>query len=157
MTTKLHKEGLSGDSKAFRRGPETLQLDISYRESSLSREEREAPGSLRAGDRAPDAPCQDSKGAPVRLFDLFRGPHFTVLTFGKSSSAEQHGRATRSFSIVRAGDSGNVVDADGHAFRAYDAQDGATFVIRPDGYIGRVAADASVSGTRAYLHELGAA
>ena len=45
--------------------------DIHYRDSSLAQDTRHAPGSLRAGDRAPDAVCVDRDGAPTRLFDKF--------------------------------------------------------------------------------------
>ncbi|MFC4589628.1 FAD-dependent monooxygenase [Sphaerisporangium corydalis] len=55
------------------------QIGLHYRESPLS-----APGPAgrpRAGDRAPDGTAvQAGTGTRVRLFDLFRGPHFTLLT-----------------------------------------------------------------------------
>ena len=79
ITTKLHRTAFTGNLSDQRRGPETLQLGIHYRESSLARDERAAPASLQAGDRAPDAPCHNTAGKPIRLFDLFRGPHCTLL------------------------------------------------------------------------------
>ncbi|MFG2359631.1 FAD-dependent monooxygenase [Streptomyces sp. NPDC048521] len=57
-----------------RRGKATVQLGLGYRESSLSVESRTAPAGVRAGDRAPDGTVDG-----VRLFDAFRGPHWTVL------------------------------------------------------------------------------
>ncbi|WP_225825137.1 FAD-dependent monooxygenase [Streptomyces naphthomycinicus] len=57
-----------------RRGRATVQLGVGYRESSLSVDTRTAPAGLRAGDRAPDGTV-----AGVRLFDAFRGPHWTLL------------------------------------------------------------------------------
>ncbi len=77
VTSKLHKTALGTQDKDHRRGPETLQLGINYRESSLAREARETAGNLRAGDRAPDAPCHLASGAPFRLFDAMRGSHFS--------------------------------------------------------------------------------
>jgi 2-polyprenyl-6-methoxyphenol hydroxylase-like FAD-dependent oxidoreductase len=57
-----------------RRGREAQQLDLGYRASALSLDERqrEVPdgAELRAGDRAPDAPCTGAGGQPVRLFTL---------------------------------------------------------------------------------------
>jgi 2-polyprenyl-6-methoxyphenol hydroxylase-like FAD-dependent oxidoreductase len=61
----------------IRRGEATRQLSLGYRDSSLTRETRPAPGQVRAGDRAPDG-----KENGVRLFDAFRGPHWTLLTVG---------------------------------------------------------------------------
>jgi 2-polyprenyl-6-methoxyphenol hydroxylase-like FAD-dependent oxidoreductase len=60
-----------------RRGDATRQLGIGYRASSLTEETRPAPGPVRAGDRAPDAPAPGG-----RLFDTLRGPHWTLLTTG---------------------------------------------------------------------------
>ncbi|WP_373310973.1 FAD-dependent monooxygenase [Streptomyces alanosinicus] len=57
-----------------RRGEATVQLGLGYRESSLSVETRTDPAGVRAGDRAPDATVSG-----VRLFDAFRGPHWTLL------------------------------------------------------------------------------
>ena len=59
------------------RGEATRQLSLGYRDSSLTEETRPAPGQVRAGDRAPDG-----KENGVRLFDAFRGPHWTLLTVG---------------------------------------------------------------------------
>jgi 2-polyprenyl-6-methoxyphenol hydroxylase-like FAD-dependent oxidoreductase len=65
-----------GDGIAAGAPPDGQQLELGYPGSSLS-----ADG---AGERAPDAPCVDASGAPRRLFDAFRGPHFTLLGFGES-------------------------------------------------------------------------
>ncbi|GAA3043353.1 hypothetical protein GCM10010448_27720 [Streptomyces glomeratus] len=68
LSTSVHR----GET---RRGEATHQLGLGYRTSSLTEETRGAPGPVRAGDRAPDGTV---KG--VRLFDAFRGPHWTLLT-----------------------------------------------------------------------------
>jgi hypothetical protein len=147
ITSKLHRDGLRSDGKDHRRGPETLQLGINYRDASLARDDRESPGSVRAGDRAPDAPCQDANATLVRLFDVFRGPHFTLLGFGSeyrvvvSEIAMGCGSAVRTRVIVRAGEpaeNGAIVDTAEHARRAYDIQTGAVVLVRPDGYIGLI-------------------
>ena len=44
ITTKLHRAPFTGTLKEPRRGPETLQLGLNYRGSSLARDERDAPG-----------------------------------------------------------------------------------------------------------------
>src|ERR1700691_4711852 len=95
ITTKLHRTSFTGKLSDQRRGPETLQLGLHYRGSSLARDERDLPASVEAGDRAPDAPCHDATGRPIRLFDLFRGPHFTLLAFGRgittAAITQRHG------------------------------------------------------------------
>ncbi len=64
--------------------PELTQLQLGYRWSRLSREAASRSRGLRPGDRAPYAPCLDPlTGTPTRLFDLFSGPHFTLLGLGE--------------------------------------------------------------------------
>ncbi|MEV6608037.1 FAD-dependent monooxygenase [Kutzneria sp. NPDC051319] len=57
--------------------PAIHQLDITYRGGPLATDDRPDPQQLQAGDRAPDGMLPDG----TRLFDLFRGPHFTRLVF----------------------------------------------------------------------------
>ncbi|MET9888498.1 FAD-dependent oxidoreductase [Streptomyces sp. NPDC006430] len=69
LSTRIHR----GQE---RRGAATRQLGLDHRESSLTRETRTGLSEcdLTAGDRAPDG-IRDG----IRLFDLYRGPHFTLL------------------------------------------------------------------------------
>ena len=62
------------------------QLALGYRWSPLAKTlvERQE-GAPQAGDRAPDSPCQTASGEPLRLFDLFRQPNFTLLGFGEET------------------------------------------------------------------------
>lgn len=63
----------------------TSQLTISYPNSPLTvaaTRRHRGPG---PGDRAPDARGVDVDGAPLRLFDILRGTHWTVLGFGPGS------------------------------------------------------------------------
>ena len=164
ITTKLHRQVLTGNASEQRRGPETLQLGINYRGSSLAREENNSSATVHAGDRAPDAPCSNSFGTSTRLFDAFRGPHFTLLAFGVCRAAAATGMNQRCGSVVHAhsvlragGPTGNATSSDslfdiqGHAYRAYDAKDGLLVLVRPDGYVGFIANDDSLSGVQAYL------
>jgi 2-polyprenyl-6-methoxyphenol hydroxylase-like FAD-dependent oxidoreductase len=128
-----------------RRGPETQQLGLHYRGSSLAVDDMETPGRLRAGDRAPDAPCVDGSGAPRRLFEIFRGTHMTLLDFGGHGDvpacvrARQNG-AVKIVRVFRTGETAPaeaLIDIAGHARRAYGIGEGAALIlIRPDGYIG---------------------
>ncbi|MGP2435897.1 FAD-dependent monooxygenase [Streptomyces sp. JW3] len=97
-----------------RRGAATSQLGLHYRDSSLTRETRTAPaGPVLAGDRAPDATV-----AGVRLFDAFRGPHWTLLALDTEAPAS----LPEAVRVVR-----------GPAHPAYG---GGLFLVRPDGYVG---------------------
>jgi hypothetical protein len=119
------------------------QLSITYRDSRLARDLDGAIG-VRAGDRAPDAHCTDLSGEEVRLFDLFRGTHFTLLVFGDrpapqlSDSQRDHVQLYRIVyaGSVREGDEGVLTDIDGQAHRLYGVTDDALILIRPDGYLG---------------------
>ncbi|WP_063053174.1 FAD-dependent monooxygenase [Nocardia arthritidis] len=129
LSSELLDKLVDGAEDAMERGPETQQLDITYRDPAV----REA---LAVGDRASDAPVKDELGRPVRLFDLFRGPHATVLSFGTSPEAGPH-----AYAVVRPGTpvtGPHVVDVDGHAHAAYAAAEGARVLVRPDGYIGAI-------------------
>ena len=59
------------DRKSYKRGEDTYQLSLSYRGGSLAR---------RGGDRVPDGPLPLADGTRARMFDLLRGPHFTLLS-----------------------------------------------------------------------------
>ncbi|MEV7319029.1 FAD-dependent monooxygenase [Streptomyces sp. NPDC093970] len=108
-----------------RRGEATVQLGIGYRQSSLTAETRTRPGPVRAGDRAPDGHNADG----VRMFDAFRGPHWTLLA---------------------------PEPVDG--FRGLPAPGSygpGLFLVRPDGYVGWAGETAS-DGLREYAARTGA-
>jgi hypothetical protein len=120
------------------------QLGITYRGSPLARDLDDRTG-IRAGDRAPDAPCvYATSGEKVRLFDLFRGTHFTLLVFGEQPVPPLPGVSNgslRSYTITRIGSTTAIsahtlVDSDGYASHAYGITNDALILVRPDGYIG---------------------
>jgi 2-polyprenyl-6-methoxyphenol hydroxylase-like FAD-dependent oxidoreductase len=117
ISTTLYRRAAEHQAEAHKRGEETQQLNIGYRDSSLS------AGGDRAGARAPDAPLREG-----RLFDLFRGPHFTLLGFGPRH-AETVARVNATYGAkVHA----HVIDDPG-ARETYGT-DGLVLV-RPDGYV----------------------
>ncbi|WP_330338188.1 FAD-dependent oxidoreductase [Streptomyces sp. NBC_00557] len=107
-----------------RRGRATVQLGLDYRESSLSVETRTRPAGVRAGDRAPDGTVDG-----VRLFDAFRGPHWTLL------GAQASGAGVRALPA------------------APESYGPGVFLVRPDGYVGW--AGDTAEGARAYLAGIG--
>ena len=77
-----HVLGLSErllNQRTLARGVEERQLGLSYRGGPLAVDDRPAPGSVLAGDRAPDRPLAGAGGKTV--FDVLRGPHWTLLEF----------------------------------------------------------------------------
>jgi len=119
LSTALHQRNFRPSTAP---APSIHQLDISYRGGPLAVDDRSSPGELRAGDRAPDAVTSDG----TRLFDLFRGPHFTVLSIGCR---------VRSW-----GPNVPVLALD--ALDGYDVEAGHFVLVRPDGYIGAISSSA---------------
>ncbi|WP_030024151.1 FAD-dependent monooxygenase [Streptomyces monomycini] len=133
-STRLHR---SGD---MRRGSDLHQIDVGYPDGPLATERRTGPadGGLRAGNRAPDAPCITPDGTPRRLFDVFRGPHFTLLAVGDAEVAALDGELVRTCRV--GGPAPDLLDSEGHVRDAYGE---GVFLIRPDGYVGYAADDAT--------------
>jgi hypothetical protein len=93
---------------------------------------------VRAGDRSPDSAVIDGGGAKLRLFDLFRGPHFTLLVLGGAKAPELRSPCAAAVRVHRIGrrggaEAGGLADHDGLLHRLYG--DG-LILVRPDGYIG---------------------
>jgi 2-polyprenyl-6-methoxyphenol hydroxylase-like FAD-dependent oxidoreductase len=157
LSNKLLANAVHAKHLVTRRGTETFQLDISYHDNSLARELRPSPGSVRAGDRAPDAPGLRRGDQVCRMFDLFRGPHFTVLAFGEgweSCMAEIETRHKHQVKSVLIGNAG-WSDSKGHAARGYDIHTDTLLLIRPDGYIGLATNDKTSAPMDAYLRQIG--
>ncbi|MFD4948158.1 FAD-dependent monooxygenase [Streptomyces sp. NPDC058409] len=124
---------------------ETTGLGLDYRWSSLS--PAGSTARLRAGDRAPDAPCRDAgTGAPTRLFEAFAGPHFTLLGFGPATAdalratETMYGDAVRAYGVDAEARHGLTDDA-GHARSAYGIETGSDtlVLVRPDNHVGLIA------------------
>jgi hypothetical protein len=90
-----------------------------------SSEHRSAPGAVRAGDRAPDAPTGDG-----RVFDLLRGPHATLLAVGWAGDLPAVPAELPVHRIF-----------DPAAAEIYDVREPTLFLVRPDNYIGCATTD----------------
>jgi hypothetical protein len=122
----------------------TTGLTIAYPDSPLT---SPSPGGtqVRAGDRAPDAVVLDaSTGREVRVFDLLRGTHWTLLSFDQAARVRPNGsqsplatapKTIRITTDTTATGPGTMIDPGGRARRNYDVTGDATLLIRPDGYI----------------------
>lgn len=122
LSTRIHR----GQQE---RGAAAQQLGLGYREGPLS---VGSAGVLEAGDRAPDGPAGDR-----RLFDVFRGPHFTLLAVGTDAELPEFtGQAVRV-----------------HRADPYAAYGDGLFLIRPDGHVGWAGKD--TTGLAEYAAALG--
>lgn len=119
LSTRIHR----GEEQ---RGAATMQLGLGYRGGPLA---SGGAGALEAGDRAPDGPLPGGR----RIFDLFRGPHFTLLAVGTDSELP-----------VLDGAPVHI-----HRIEAYEPYGKGLFLVRPDGYIGWAGED--MSGLAEYL------
>jgi 2-polyprenyl-6-methoxyphenol hydroxylase-like FAD-dependent oxidoreductase len=138
---ELSKNRLAG----LKRGDEERQLSLSYNAGPLAPADAPATRTLRVGDRAPDAPC--TAPGTSRLFDLFKGPHFTVLAFGPdatgalpelawpSAGAELHRYAVDPEQRI---DGERLADPTGRLKDIYGIDGDALVLVRPDGYIGGI-------------------
>ncbi|MBP0617776.1 FAD-dependent oxidoreductase [Jiella mangrovi] len=134
----------------MRRGDDVHQLDIGYPGSSLAMEAPERNGLPTAGDRAPDAHVRGAAGQPHRLFDLFAGPHWTLLAASEAGVCARQRLRIHAF-----GRTGDLVDDKGEFHRAYGLTSGDRVLVRPDGYVGAVVAADETARLEDYLARVG--
>lgn len=142
---------------------QAAQLGLNYRWSRLA--VGPVGDGLQAGDRAPDAPCVAADERRVRLFDLFRGPHATLLGLGAGTgpalrrAAGRHPGFVVPVLVTPDATTGppqvvRVVDRDGHVGAAYGSLGEALVLVRPDGYLGLVVDGTDDGSVGDYLHRL---
>lgn len=134
LATRLLEEAKKG---AMSRTREVRQLDLGYRGSPLSWPRSINDTRVQAGDRAPDAPCLGRAGQATRLFDLFQGPHWTLLGY----EAEARPAPRKGLRIALVGNQGDILDDGGHIAEAYGLRPGQWALVRPDGYLAAIADD----------------
>ncbi len=158
------------------------QLSIDYDSSPIVSEYHHGrfghlrfAGGPKAGDRAPDSgPLQTADGTAVRLNDLQRGVHHTLVLFGgpepdaatwqdliaiQRAAREQRGGPIQAYIVVDgtgvpdelAGETSVVLDAEAAAHRRYQADLPSLYLIRPDGYIGFRSRPADRTALATYL------
>ncbi|GAA3245625.1 FAD-dependent monooxygenase [Nonomuraea helvata] len=133
LSSELYASMSDRPLTAVKRGDEERQLTLTYRGGPLAPSGGEQL--VGAGDRAPDASYTDAQGRSGRLFDLFRGPHFTLIAIGAAAidaldhiSWPDRGAPLTTVAIP----SGAV---------PYGIQAPAHILVRPDGYIAYVTRD----------------
>jgi 2-polyprenyl-6-methoxyphenol hydroxylase-like FAD-dependent oxidoreductase len=149
LATKLLEAAKRGE---MRRGREVHQLDIGYPESPLALERPERTHGLLAGDRAPDAPIRGAAGQRQRLFELFKGTHWTLL----GCEVQRHSVPPRAGLHIHAfGSGGDLLDDGGHLREAYALGSGDWVLVRPDGYVGAFVSSADIKSLEDYLTQAG--
>jgi hypothetical protein len=158
LSTRKYQGIAKLDPSSLRRGKDEHQLQLTYHAGPLARSGN-ATKTLRAGDRAPDARLhRNPDGAPVRLFEIFRGGHFTAIAYGPQAAQELsrlpwpgRGAALKRVVISAYGAAADVglIDSS-HSFeRIYGLAGDTLMLIRPDGYIGHIATTDLLTGTAA--------
>ncbi|HET8846715.1 MAG TPA: FAD-dependent monooxygenase [Ktedonobacteraceae bacterium] len=142
---------------------DVTQIGIHYRGGRLSRD-LDGTTKIRAGDRAPDAPCvRGSDGEHIRLFEAFQGTHFTLLAFSDQPLLQALGRDQENLSIYTILRQGSrtttasertLIDEYGSAYAAYGVTENALILVRPDGYIGLTEGDLRQEPIFDYLREV---
>jgi 2-polyprenyl-6-methoxyphenol hydroxylase-like FAD-dependent oxidoreductase len=144
LATKLLGAAARGD---MRRGREVHQLDLGYPDSSLALEAPARDRGLLAGDRAPDALVRGAGGLQRRLFDLFAGPHWTLLGYEADRALVA---ARPGLQIHTVGPRGDLADVGGSLRDAYGVSPGDWVLVRPDGYVGAIVSSAETGALEAY-------
>jgi 2-polyprenyl-6-methoxyphenol hydroxylase-like FAD-dependent oxidoreductase len=147
LSTRLLDEMKNGE---LRRGREVHQLDIGYPASSLALA-HPVRINVSPGNRAPDAPVRGAAGQVVRLFNLFKGTHWTLLGYGVTRDSVQ---ARPGMRVHIVGSGGDLLDDQGHFQQAYGLAIGDWVLVRPDGYIGAIVSSANVEVLDAYLERV---
>jgi 2-polyprenyl-6-methoxyphenol hydroxylase-like FAD-dependent oxidoreductase len=145
LATKLLDAAKRGDMS---RGRDVQQLDLGYPDSPLTLEKPERHGGLLAGDRAPDAPLRGAGGQTTRLFELFKGWHWTLLGYEVERQAVSPRAGLRIHTI---GPHDELIDAAGHFREAYAVSPGDWVLVRPDGYIGAIVSSAHLDALNHFL------
>ncbi|MFJ2645590.1 FAD-dependent monooxygenase [Streptomyces sp. NPDC087420] len=151
LSTKKYDGIAKLDPSSIRRGKDEQQLALTYHGGPLAAPAHsDATKKLRVGDRAPDSRPADRDGRPVRLFDLFQGPHFTALAYG-TRAAEALDRlewpeAGAPLTRIALGEGAGyarhadqvLADPRRTTARVYGLTEDTLLLIRPDGYIGHI-------------------
>ena len=151
LSTGLLKTAREGGE--IRRGRDTQELDLGYFDSPLALDLRGRAGNIRAGQRAPDGVCRGAGGQSLRLFDLFRGPHWSLLAY----DIDRHVLGPPRAGLVThsVGERGDIADLHGHVRDGYDLSPGDCVLVRPDGYVGALFRKGDVNAMEHYFAEVG--
>lgn len=140
--TRSSKDGLSAAFSSIA-DDITTGLPVGYPNSSLTLRNAHEPAAqdpsaaVRPGDRVPNAGGLRRLSDTCCVFDLLRGPHWTLILFDHSEPVALERAKSAQLHIHRIGSLPDSVTADtlGEFKRHYGAEAGEMFLIRPDGYL----------------------
>lgn len=146
-STKRYRAIGKPSADSIRRTADERQLELSYRDGPLAPASSHRTATLQVGDRAPDARLVTTDGGEIRLFEIFRGPHFTAIGYGPNAAAAlaMSSWPSRGASLKRvAVNAGprldlSLTDKQQSLRRIYGLHGDTLLLIRPDGYVGQIA------------------
>jgi hypothetical protein len=138
------------DPSSLKRGKDEQQLALNYVGGPLAPTTAERTDTLQVGDRAPDARLRDRDAGPVRLFDLYKGTHFTAVALGERAGRKlvslnwpTTGAQLRRIAIDPGDGADSTIcrlrDTAGSFRKQYGLTKDTLLLIRPDGYIASIA------------------
>lgn len=131
------------DPSSMKRGKDEQQLALTYYGGPLAPAGGPATGTLRAGDRAPDADLIGADGHRTRLFEILRGPDFTALAYGPAAARDLERldwpAAGARLKRVLVGPGQPFADYRNTLRDAYGLTGDTLLLIRPDGYLAHIA------------------
>jgi len=144
---------------AHRLAEALAEINIAYPHSPITVDQRDNKGTLRAGDRAPNALVRTREGAePQPLFEVFNSEHSILLVLTAQQEAAAVERQWGEIVALLSGGYHEMIEAylvtekatsgldqearqilhdfTGELHQRYEAEQGGLVLIRPDGYIG---------------------
>ncbi|MFJ2759536.1 FAD-dependent oxidoreductase [Nocardioides sp. NPDC087217] len=158
LSTKKYEAIGKLDPASIRRGKDEQQLGITYRGGPLAATAEQTTKQLDVGDRAPDAVMVDAEGRPARMFDAYRGPHFTAVAYGDGAARALNqiqwpatGAALRTVAVDALSSTADLVLTDGNgSFReSYGVSEDTLLLVRPDGYLASISSGDMISEAEA--------
>lgn len=163
LSTKKY-DGMSRlDPASLKRGKDEQQLALTYFGGPLAPDDSDRTRTLRVGDRMPDAVLTGEDGQHVRLFDVFRGPHFTAVAHGPHavhalSRLEWPSTGARLKRIAVGSTTEGVdevlSDSAGTLGSVHGLTEDTLLLVRPDGCIGHISTEDFLTSARTVIRTM---
>jgi 2-polyprenyl-6-methoxyphenol hydroxylase-like FAD-dependent oxidoreductase len=163
LSTEKYNGLATFDPSSIRRGKDEQQLALNYRGGPLAPITAERTATLQVGDRAPDALLRDRDGQPARLFDVYKGQHFTAVGYGERAASKLEsltwpagGASLRRVAInaETTGADQQFSDRSAGFKKTYGLSGDALLLIRPDGYLASIATHDMLASTQSAIRML---
>jgi 2-polyprenyl-6-methoxyphenol hydroxylase-like FAD-dependent oxidoreductase len=128
------EDGLGAALASIGEGGMNSGLGIHYRTSPITHRGSNPASGPVAGDRAPNVGGLVGKGFRGDLFDLMRGPHWSLVAYEHTEPVIFDNAKPTHMHVHRIGP-GAIADTDGEFQRVYQPLPGELILIRTDGYL----------------------